>query len=87
MMGQIANGVAKEERTYGLKMQSKYDGSDREWRGEGRRYIHTEGAEQVRWSDREWRGKGRKDVQSEDAERVQQVRSRMVWRKEKGRTA
>ena len=69
-MGQIANGVAKGERMYSLKMQSKYNGSDREWRDEGRRYTQTEGAEQVRWSDREWHGKGRKDIQPEDAEWV-----------------
>jgi len=30
MMGQIANGVAKGERTYSLKMQREYYGSDRE---------------------------------------------------------
>jgi len=30
MMGQIANVVAKGEWTYLLKMQSGYDGSDRE---------------------------------------------------------
>jgi len=48
MIGQIANGVAKGERMYILKAQNKYDGSDHEWRGKGKRYIHTEGAEQVR---------------------------------------
>jgi len=47
--GQIANGVAKGERTYSLKVQNKYDGSDREWRGKGRKDVHSEGAEQVRW--------------------------------------
>jgi len=34
-MGQITNGMAKGERTYSLKMQSGYDGSDREWHGKG----------------------------------------------------
>jgi len=47
--GQIANGMAKGERTYSLKMQSGYDRSDREWRGKGRKDIHSEGAEQVRY--------------------------------------
>jgi hypothetical protein len=47
-MGQIANGVAKGERTYSLKVQNKYDRSDREWRGEGRKDVQPEGAEQVR---------------------------------------
>jgi hypothetical protein len=40
-----ANSVAKGERMYLLKVQSKYDESDREWHGKWRRYIHTEGAE------------------------------------------
>ena len=33
-MGQIVNGTTKGERTYTLNMQSRYDGSDREWHGE-----------------------------------------------------
>ena len=48
-MGQIANGVANRERTYTLKMQSGYDGSDDEWHGKGGRYVHTESAERVQW--------------------------------------
>jgi len=47
MMGQIANGVAKGERTYNLKVQNKYDGSDREWHGEGRKDVQPEDAERV----------------------------------------
>ena len=47
MMGQIANVVAKGERTYLLKMQSGYDGSDREWHGKGKKDVLPEGAEQV----------------------------------------
>jgi len=46
-MGQIANGVAKGERTYILKVQNKYDGSDHEWRGKGRKDVQPEDAEQV----------------------------------------
>jgi len=47
-MGQIANDTAKGERTYSLKMQSGYDGSDRKWHGKERNDILSEGAEQVR---------------------------------------
>jgi hypothetical protein len=46
-MGQIANGVAKGERTYLLKMQSGYDESDREWHGKGRKDVLSEDAERV----------------------------------------
>jgi len=46
-MGQIANGVAKGERTYFLKMQSGHDRSDREWRGEGRKDVQPEDTERV----------------------------------------
>jgi len=48
MMGQIANGVAKGERTYNLKVQNKYDGSDREWHGEERMDVQPEDTERVR---------------------------------------
>jgi len=48
-MGQIANGVAKGERTYILKMQSGYDGSDRKWHGKGRKDVQPEDAERVQW--------------------------------------
>jgi hypothetical protein len=47
MMGQITNGMGKGERTYSLKMQSGYDGSDHEWHGKGRKDVHSEDAEQV----------------------------------------
>jgi hypothetical protein len=86
-MGQIANGVAKGGGTYILKVQSKYDGQIANGVTKGERTYKLKMQSGYVRSDREWRGKGRKDVQSEDAERVQQVRSRMVWRKEKGRTA
>ena len=33
MTGQITNGMEKGDRTYSLKIQSKYDGSDHEWHG------------------------------------------------------
>jgi hypothetical protein len=46
-MGQIANGVAKGERTYILKVQNKYDGSDHEWHGKGRKDLQAEDAERV----------------------------------------
>ena len=68
-MCQIANGMAKGERTYSLKMQSGYDGSDRKRHGKSRKNVQPKNAEQIRWSDRKWHGKGRKDVQSEDTER------------------
>jgi hypothetical protein len=48
-IGQIANGVAKGEWTYILKMQSGYDGSDHEWLGKGRKDVLAEGVERVRW--------------------------------------
>ena len=48
-MGQITNSVAKGERTYLLKMQSGYDGSDREWCGKGRKNVQPEDAKQVQW--------------------------------------
>jgi len=41
------NGVAKGERTYLLKMQSGYDGSDRECRGKGRTDVLAKDAERV----------------------------------------
>ena len=44
-MGQIMNGIAKRSRTYRLKMQSKYDGSDREWHGEEIKDVRSEDAE------------------------------------------
>jgi len=47
MMGQIANGVAKGERTYRLKMQSRYDRLDCKWHGEGRKDVQPEDAERV----------------------------------------
>jgi hypothetical protein len=47
MMGQIANGAAKGESTYFLKMQSGYDGLDHEWRGKGRKDVLAEDAERV----------------------------------------
>ena len=47
-MGQIANDTAKGEKAYFLKVQSRYDGSDREQHGKGRKGILAEGAEQVR---------------------------------------
>ena len=46
-MGQIENGIAKEEGMYSLKMQSKYNGSDHERRGKGRRNVQPEDTEQV----------------------------------------
>jgi len=46
-MGQIANGMAKREWTYSLKIQSGYDRSDRKWRGEGRNDVLSEDAERV----------------------------------------
>jgi len=33
MMCQIVIGIAKGEMTYRLKVQSRYEGSDCEWRG------------------------------------------------------
>jgi len=66
-MGQVTNSMAKGERTYLLKVQSGYNGSDREWHGKGRRYIHAEGAERVR---SKMAGKGRKDAHSGGAEQV-----------------
>ena len=48
-MGQIANDVANEERTYSLKTQSRYDGSDHEWHGKRRKDILPEDGERVRW--------------------------------------
>jgi hypothetical protein len=47
MMGQIMNGMAKGERMYILKMQSRYNKSDHEWHGKGRRDIQPEDVEQV----------------------------------------
>jgi len=46
-MGQIANGVAKGERTYNLNMQSGYDRSDHEWHGKGRKDVLAEDAERI----------------------------------------
>ena len=43
--GQVANGMAKGEMTYLLKVQSGYDGSGREWHDNGRNGIPAEGAE------------------------------------------
>jgi len=48
-MGSDHKGYAKEGQTYILKVQNKYDGSDREWRDKGRKDVLAEGAEQVRW--------------------------------------
>jgi hypothetical protein len=50
-MGQIANGLAHTARTYTLKTQSGYDGSDREYGGKLRKDIHwhPEDAERIRW--------------------------------------
>ena len=48
-VGQIANGMAKGEREYFLKVQNKYNGSDREWRGKGRKNVQPEDTEQVQW--------------------------------------
>ena len=48
-MGQIANGMAKGEMTYRLKVQSGYDGSDCKWHGKGRKGILAEDAEWVKW--------------------------------------
>ena len=47
MMGQIMNGMAKKSRTYSLKMQSRYNWSDREWHSEGIKGVLAEDAEQV----------------------------------------
>jgi hypothetical protein len=61
-MDQIMNGVAKGGGTYILKVQNKYDGSDSEWCCKGRKNIHSEDAERVRWvrSQMAWqREKGR----------------------------
>ena len=71
-MGQIVNGKAKGYRTYTLKMQSGYDGSDHEWQRERTYCLKVQ-------SGCDGSGHGRdseviKDVQSEDAERVQWVR-------------
>ena len=46
-MGQITNAMAKGSRTYFLKMQSEYDGSDREWHGKGIKDGRPGDAEQV----------------------------------------
>ena len=48
-MGQIANGMAKRSKTYTLKMQSRYNRSDREWHGKVIKGIRPEDAERVRW--------------------------------------
>jgi len=48
-MGQIVSGVAKEGRTYFLRVQSGCDGLDREWCSKGRVNVLAEGAERVRW--------------------------------------
>jgi len=47
MMGQIMNGMAKAEMTYSLKVQSGYNGSDREWHGKRRKSVQPENAKQV----------------------------------------
>ena len=44
-MGQIMNG--KGERTYSLKVQSGYSGSDQEWYAKVIKDIHSENVEQV----------------------------------------
>jgi len=48
-MGQIGSGMAKGEMTYMLKAQIKYDRSDREWHGKGRKDVQSGNAEQVGW--------------------------------------
>jgi len=62
MMGQIANGMAKREMTYSLKVQSGYDGLDCKWHDKGRNDVLSERAERVRQvrSGREWHGKREK---------------------------
>jgi len=82
-MGQIANGRAKEEMSYRLKVQSRYNGSDCERHGKGRKGILPEGAKRevqsgYDGSDCKRHGKGRNDILSEGAERVRWVRSRMA---------
>jgi hypothetical protein len=47
MMGQIANGAEKGERTYNLKMQIRCNGSDHEWCDKRRKDILAEGAEHI----------------------------------------
>jgi hypothetical protein len=61
-MDEIANGMAKGEMSYILKVQSGRSGSDHEWHGKGRNDVLAEGAERVRWvrSGMAWqREKGR----------------------------
>jgi len=48
-MGQIANSMAKRKMTHSLKVQSKYDESNRECRGKGRNDTQAESAEQIQW--------------------------------------
>ena len=58
-MGQIANGMARGLRTYGLEMQSRYDGSNRKWHGKGMKNIQPGNSEQVRWA--RWRMAWKRD--------------------------
>ena len=49
MMGQIVNSMAKRQRTYILKIQCQYNGSDHEWHSKEIKDVQPEDTEQVRW--------------------------------------
>ena len=67
-MDQIANGMADGEKTYSLKVQSKYSGSDSEWWQREKAYVlngraSTKGLSRMAWQKE-------KDVLAEDADQV-----------------
>ena len=47
MTGQVVNGTEKGEMSYFLKVQSRYNGSGREWHGKVRKGIQSENAKQA----------------------------------------
>ena len=86
-MGQIANDVAKVGGTYILMVQSKHDGSNREWRGNGETTYRLKVQIGYDGSDRECRGKGRNHVPPERADRIRWVRLQTGWQGEKPHTS
>ena len=68
------NGMAKRSKAYGLKMQSEYDGSDREWHGRGINDVLAVDAEKVRWVRSRMAWQRDKELLSEDTEQVPWVR-------------
>jgi hypothetical protein len=70
-MGQIANGMAKRSGMYILKMQSRYDGSDRKWHEKKDQGTYTlKMQSRYNGSDHEWHDKEIRDIHPEDAEQV-----------------